>query len=126
LCCKTENRIAVQDGRLPVHYAAANPEAQALYQALLPAAGNNQFSYPVQSPYIWTLNQHPETRKKLFLHCNENSIYVLIFWELRGLGPNFHIHVSVSDLYIPRIVPHISCSRIGRSIVGIYKSLSDI
>ncbi len=24
--------------------------------------------------------------------------------ELRGLSPNFHIHVSVSDLYIPRII----------------------
>jgi hypothetical protein len=31
--------------------------------------------------------------------------------------------VSVSDLYIPRIGPHISCSRIGRSISGIYKML---
>jgi hypothetical protein len=29
------------------------------------------------------------------------------FWEFRGLNPNFHIHVSVSDLYIPRISPHI-------------------
>jgi hypothetical protein len=27
--------------------------------------------------------------------------------ELRGLSPNFNIHVSVSDLYIPRIGPHI-------------------
>jgi hypothetical protein len=27
--------------------------------------------------------------------------------ELRSLSPNFHIHVSVSDLYIPRIGPHI-------------------
>ncbi len=27
--------------------------------------------------------------------------------ELRGLSPNFHIHVSVSDLYIPKIGPHI-------------------
>ncbi len=26
---------------------------------------------------------------------------------LRGLSPNFHINVSVSDLYISRIVPHI-------------------
>jgi hypothetical protein len=34
--------------------------------------------------------------------------YVFLFWELRGLSPNFHIHVSVSDLYIPRIGPHIS------------------
>jgi hypothetical protein len=24
-----------------------------------------------------------------------------------GLNPNIHIHVSVSDLYIPRIGPHI-------------------
>jgi hypothetical protein len=30
----------------------------------------------------------------------------ILFWELRGLSPNFHIHVSVSDLYIPRIGPH--------------------
>jgi|688.fasta_scaffold1385096_1 hypothetical protein len=36
-------------------------------------------------------------------HCNENPIYVFIFWELRGLSPNLHIHVSVSDLYILRI-----------------------
>jgi hypothetical protein len=27
--------------------------------------------------------------------------------NLRGLSPNFHIHVSGSDLYIPRIGPHI-------------------
>jgi hypothetical protein len=30
-----------------------------------------------------------------------------------------HIHVSVSDLYIPGIGPQFSCSKIGRSIVGI-------
>ena len=48
-----------------------------------------------------------------------------LFWELCGLSSNFHIHVSVSDLYITRIGPHISCGRIGRSIVGIYKSLTD-
>jgi hypothetical protein len=40
-------------------------------------------------------------------------------------APNFHIHVSVSDLYIPRIGPHISSSRKGRPIVGIYNSLTD-
>ena len=34
-------------------------------------------------------------------------IYVSLFWELRGLSPNFYIHVSVSDLYIPRIGPCI-------------------
>jgi hypothetical protein len=41
------------------------------------------------------------------LHCNENPIHVFLFWELLGLSPNFHIHVSVSDLYISRIGPHI-------------------
>jgi hypothetical protein len=39
--------------------------------------------------------------------------------------PNFRIHVSVSDSYIPRIGPHISSSRNGSSIVGIYNSLTD-
>jgi hypothetical protein len=42
------------------------------------------------------------------LHCKENPIYVFLFWELHGLSPSFHIHVSVIELYIPRIGPHIS------------------
>jgi hypothetical protein len=52
-------------------------------------------------------------------HCNGNSVYMFLFWELRGLSSNFHIHMSVSDLYIPRIGPHISYSRKGRPIVEI-------
>jgi hypothetical protein len=32
------------------------------------------------------------------MHCNENPIYVFPEKELRGPSPNFHIHVSVSDL----------------------------
>ncbi len=58
-------------------------------------------------------------------HCNGNSVYIFLFWELRSLSPNFHIHVSVSDLYIPRIGPHISSSSKGRAIVGVYNSLTD-
>ncbi len=34
-------------------------------------------------------------------------IYVFPEKELRGLIPNFHIHVSVSDLYIPTFGPPI-------------------
>ncbi len=39
-----------------------------------------------------------------------NPIYVFLFWELRRLSPNFHIRVSVRDLYIPRIGPHVSAA----------------
>jgi hypothetical protein len=41
------------------------------------------------------------------VHCNENPIDLFTKKELRGLSPNFHIHVSVSVLYIIRIGPHI-------------------
>ncbi len=44
--------------------------------------------------------------------------------ELCGLCPSFHIHVSLSGLHISRS-PHIFPSRIGRPIMGIYKSLTD-
>ncbi len=37
------------------------------------------------------------------VHCNDDPIYVFPEKELRDLSPNFNIHVSVSDLYIPRI-----------------------
>ncbi len=40
-------------------------------------------------------------------HCKEIPIYVFLEKELRGLSPNFYIHVSVSDLYIPTIGPPI-------------------
>ncbi len=49
----------------------------------------------------------------LNIHCNKNSIYVFLFWELSGPSPNFHINVSVCDLYIPRIGP------IDRGIISI-------
>jgi hypothetical protein len=41
------------------------------------------------------------------LYCNENPIYVFPEKKLLGLNPSFHIHVSVSDLYISRIGLHI-------------------
>ncbi len=70
------------------------------------------------------LNAHIQ-ESHLDPHCNGNSVYIFLFWELRGLSSNFHIHMSVSDLYIPRIGPHISSSRKGRPIVEIYNSPTD-
>jgi hypothetical protein len=56
----------------------------------------------------------------------KSHLCIPFFWELHGLSSNFHIHVSVSDLYIPRIRPLISRSRIGRPILEMYKSLTEI
>jgi hypothetical protein len=44
-------------------------------------------------------------------HCKDtipkNSKQIFPEKELCGLSPNIHIHVTVSDLHIPRINPHI-------------------
>jgi hypothetical protein len=45
--------------------------------------------------------------------------------EYRGLSPNFHIHASVSDLYIPTIGMPILLEEICRPILELYKSLTD-
>ncbi len=42
---------------------------------------------------------------KTVSHFKENPIYVLPENKLRDLSPNFHFHVSVSNLYIPTIGP---------------------
>ncbi len=80
-------------------------------------------------------------RKKLInvllLHLIVNSVNTLerqiteilkqIFPEkvCRGLSPNFPIHASVSDLYIPTIGLPILLEEIRRPILGLYKSLTD-
>jgi hypothetical protein len=45
--------------------------------------------------------------------------------EYRGLSPNFHIHAYVSDLYIPTIGLPILLEEICRTLLGLYKSLTD-
>jgi hypothetical protein len=45
--------------------------------------------------------------------------------ELRGHSPNFHIHVSESDLYIPMIDLPILLQEICGPILRKYKSLKD-
>ncbi len=55
------------------------------------------------------------------VHCNENPVSVFPEKELRGLSPNIHIHVSVSDLYILGIGPcNFPAAEIGRPILGTY------
>jgi hypothetical protein len=48
-----------------------------------------------------------------FLPCKQDPIYVFPEMKLRGLVPNFHIHVFQN------------CGKIGGPLVGIYKLLTD-
>jgi hypothetical protein len=57
-----------------------------------------------------------ETFKTIPTHCTKTPIYVFPEMKLCGVIPNSCIHVSVSNLYIPR--------KIGRLILGIYKPLT--
>ncbi len=56
--------------------------------------------------------------------CTVPKIFKPIFPETKlffcSLVPNFYIHVSVSDLYIPTIGPQTQCSKIGGPIVQMY------
>ncbi len=45
--------------------------------------------------------------------------------EYRGISPNFHIHVSVSELYIPMMGLPFLLEEICGPILGIYKSLPE-
>ncbi len=67
----------------------------------------------------------------LFMYSQKWNCAALLFPNQQNynvLSPNFRTHVSVTDLYIPRICLPIllfCCSKIGRPIPGIYKLLSD-
>ncbi len=63
-------------------------------------------------PFLWYIKKGILLEKPPESHCNKNPIYVFLFWGLCSLSPNFQIHVSVSNLYIPGIGLNISCSRI--------------
>ncbi len=54
-------------------------------------------------------------------HSTKNPIYVFPEMKLCGLVPNAYIHVSVSDLCIPRIGLHIwlQHNTVDRPILGI-------
>ncbi len=66
----------------------------------------------------------PFLHQRYQIHCRENPIYVLPEKKPHGLRPSFHIHVSVSDLYIPTIGPSIFLLQ-KRQTVGIYKLLTE-
>jgi hypothetical protein len=42
-------------------------------------------------------------KSTLHRYCTENWEKIFSETKLRGLSPNFYIHISVSELYIPTI-----------------------
>jgi hypothetical protein len=61
------------------------------------------------------------------LHCNENPIYLFPEKELRRPSVPIFTFMCLWAIYIfPGSVQIFSCSRIGRPIMGIYKSVTDI
>jgi hypothetical protein len=65
--------------------------------------------------YVNTVNRET-TRQRT---NTESSKQIFPEKELRGHSPNFHIHVSVSDLYIPTIDLPILMQEICGPILGI-------
>jgi hypothetical protein len=70
------------------------------------------------------INSYSHTLQR---HNTKNLKQMFPEKEYPGLIPNFHIHVSVSDLlvYIPTIDLPILLQEICGPILGIYKSLTD-
>jgi len=58
----------------------------------------------------------PSYTLALHRHNSKNSKKIFPGKELHGLCPNFHIHVSVSDLYIPLIGPPILLENSGKYV----------
>ncbi len=61
------------------------------------------------------------------VHCKDDPIDVFPDMKMRGIVPNFHIHVYVSDLCIPTIGPPIflQTNRQTDPENTVYKSLTD-
>jgi hypothetical protein len=64
--------------------------------------------------YLPLKEKMPENLKQIFPEKE--------YW---GLSPNFHIHVSVSELYIPTMGLPFLLEEICGPILGKYKSLTD-
>jgi hypothetical protein len=81
--------------------------------------------------YIYIINpqnppSYPEKRRHTLQRKKaENLKQIFPEKEYRGLSPNFLIHVSVSELYIPRMELPFLLEEICGPILGIYKSLTD-
>jgi hypothetical protein len=63
--------------------------------------------------------------ERILVYCKEDPIYVFPEIKLHGSVPNFYIHVSLSDLYIPKTGPPILQQQNRHTDHWKYKSLRD-
>jgi hypothetical protein len=82
-------------------------------------------TYPSPLPLSLCLSEANLEYTALQRQNTEISKQIFPEKEYRGLSPSFHIHASVSDLYIPTISLPILLEEICRPILGLYKSLTD-
>ncbi len=61
----------------------------------------------------WDKNWKNRSERTLQGHCTENSKQIFPGMKLCGHVPNFHIHVSLSLIYISTISPPILLQQIG-------------
>jgi hypothetical protein len=89
---------------------------------------------------VTVYGNHYPTLNMLINHFRDLTYRVLSTWsgalipdpidvfpemKLRGLFPNFHINVYVSDLYFPTTGPPVLLQQICRQIVVMYNSITD-
>ncbi len=75
----------------------------------------------------WGKNGECIANSKDTPHCKKDPIDVFSEMKLRGLVPSFHIHVMylLAICIFPRSVHLFCCSKIGRPILGVFKSPTD-
>ncbi len=94
-----------------------------LYRLAL-SPGNALFVQIVfRSIFMKIFEPEPQELLRLVWHYTAKNLYRK--FETNIHSPNFHIHVSVSDLYIPTIDLPILLHEICGPILRIYKSLTD-
>jgi hypothetical protein len=89
---------------------------------ILHSAVEEQFHYVYLRSTLFTVWRHVVTLQGT---NTENSKQIFPKKELRGHSPNFHIPVSVGNLYIPTIDLPMMVQEICGPIQEIYKSLTD-
>ncbi len=90
------------------------PAFSPLYACATMKCGRLHKLYAFMLSYCTLQRQNGENLKQIFPEK-----------EYRGLSPNFHIHLSVSELYIPTMGLPVLLEEICRLILGLYKSLKD-